>query len=120
MEGSTVLRAVVSWTLSNRYFVPPVSVLVVISADVNTHNNYINLPAWRLTQGEMESSREKKKVLTAQARKLNNELRACLRRKETAESQQSELKEAINEHEVECKVSETDVRCFGGKQATVL
>lgn len=58
----------------------------------------------------MESSRENKKMLTAQARKLNNELRASLRRKENAESQQSELKESINELEVECKVAEADVR----------
>ena len=54
--------------------------------------------------------REEKKMLTGQARKLNNELRASLRRKEAASAQQSELKEAINELELECRAAEGDVR----------
>lgn len=54
--------------------------------------------------------REEKKMLTGQARKLNNELRASLRRRETAAAQQSELDEAINELELECRAAEGDVR----------
>lgn len=54
--------------------------------------------------------REEKKMLTGQARKLNNELRASLRRKEAASVQQAELNEAINELELECRAAEGDVR----------
>lgn len=64
----------------------------------------------RPTQGEVVVLREEKKMLTGQARKLNNELRASLRRKEAASAQQSELKEVINELELECRAAEGDVR----------
>lgn len=54
--------------------------------------------------------REEKKMLTGQARKLNNELRASLRRRETASAQQAELNEVINELELECRAAEGDVK----------
>lgn len=62
------------------------------------------------TQGEVEVMREEKKMLTGQARKLNNELRASLRRREVASAQQAELNEAINELELECRAAEGDVK----------
>lgn len=49
-------------------------------------------------------------MLAAQARKLNNELRAALRKREAAAVQQSELNETINELELECRAAESDVR----------
>ena len=58
----------------------------------------------------MEVLREEKKMLTGQARKLANELRASLRRKEAVSVQQAELNEAINELELECRAAEGDVR----------
>lgn len=61
-------------------------------------------------QGEVEVAREEKKMLTGQARKLNNELRASLRRREAAAAQQTELDEAINELQLECRAAEGDVR----------
>lgn len=61
-------------------------------------------------QGEVVVLREEKKMLTGQARKLNNELRASLRRKEAASAQQAELNETINELELECRAAEGDVR----------
>eukprot|EP00752_Nemacystus_decipiens_P012053 g10686.t1 len=64
----------------------------------------------RELEGEVVVLREEKKMLTGQARKLNNELRASLRRKESASAQQSGLKEAINELELECRAAEGDVR----------
>lgn len=54
--------------------------------------------------------REEKKMLTGQARKLNNELRASLRRREATSAQQVELNEVINELELECRAAEGDVR----------
>lgn len=72
-------------------------------------NGHIRRPI-NPTQGEVLVLREEKKMLTGQARKLNNELRASLRRKEAASAQQSELKEAINELELECRAAEGDVR----------
>lgn len=50
-------------------------------------------------------------MLVAQARKLNNELRASLRRREAVATHQSELDESINELELECRAAEGDVRC---------
>lgn len=61
-------------------------------------------------QGEVEVLREEKKMLTGQARKLNNELRASLRRREATSAQQVELNEVINELELECRAAEGDVR----------
>lgn len=61
-------------------------------------------------QGEVEVVREEKKMLTGQARKLNNELRAALRQREAAAGQQAELNEAINELQLECRAAEGDVR----------
>lgn len=58
----------------------------------------------------MEVVREEKKMLVAQARKLNNELRASLRRREIAAAQQGKLNEAINELQLECRAAEGDVR----------
>lgn len=58
----------------------------------------------------MEVVRDEKKMLTAQARKLSNELRASLRRRETVAAQQAELNESINELELECRAAEGDVR----------
>lgn len=49
-------------------------------------------------------------MLTGQARKLNNELRASLRRREATSAQQVELNEVINELELECRAAEGDVR----------
>lgn len=62
------------------------------------------------TQGEVDVVREEKKMLTGQARKLNNELRAALRRREAAAAQQAELDEAINQLQLECRAAEGDVR----------
>lgn len=62
-------------------------------------------------QGEVDVVREDRKMLTSQARKLNNELRASLRRRETTATQQAELDETINELELECRAAEVDVRC---------
>lgn len=61
-------------------------------------------------QGEVDVVREEKKMLTGQARKLNNELRAALRRREAAAAQQAELDEALNELQLECRAAEGDVR----------
>lgn len=58
----------------------------------------------------MDVVREEKKMLIAQARKLNNELRASLRRREVVSAQQGELNETINELELECRAAESDVR----------
>lgn len=49
-------------------------------------------------------------MLTGQARKLNNELRAALRRREATSAQQVQLNEVINELELECRAAEGDVR----------
>lgn len=59
----------------------------------------------------MEVVRDEKKMLTAQARKLNNELRASLRRQEAVSLHQAELNETINELELECRAADGDVRC---------
>lgn len=67
-------------------------------------------PAQHGTQDDVEIKREEKKMLTSQARKLNNELRVSLRRKEIVAAQQEELNEAINELELECRAAEGDVR----------
>lgn len=63
-----------------------------------------------IAKGEVDVVREEKKMLTAQARKLNNELRASLRRREVVAGQQAELDEATNELELECRAAESDVR----------
>jgi coiled-coil domain-containing protein 39 len=53
-----------------------------------------------------ESAREQRKMLTGQARNLNNELRAAVRRRESAQRARDTLTEGINELELECAAAE--------------
>ncbi|CAN0459164.1 unnamed protein product, partial [Discosporangium mesarthrocarpum] len=71
-------------------------------------------------QGDVEAGREERKMLTAQARKLNNELRASLRTREATTALQEGLGEAKNELELECHAAERELRVSAAEREELM